>query len=96
MLWLSAVLIATVSNLDNLGAGVAFGLRETRITAVPNAVIAALTMTATAAAVISGRALSGVLPASLAAALGASIISAIGAWSLLAALVPARFLDEVL
>ena len=94
MLWLSAVLIATVSNLDNLGAGVAFGLRETRITAVPNAVIAALTMTATAAAVISGRALSGVLPASLAPALGASIISAIGAWSLLAALVPARFLTK--
>jgi putative Mn2+ efflux pump MntP len=94
MLWLSAVLIATVSNLDNLGAGVAFGLRETRITAVPNAVIAALTMTATAAAVISGRALSGVLPASLAAALGASIISAIGAWSLLVALVPARFLTK--
>jgi putative Mn2+ efflux pump MntP len=49
MLSLSAVLIAAVANLDNLGAGLAFGLRETRITAVPNAVIAALTMTATAA-----------------------------------------------
>ena len=31
-----AALIATVSNLDNLGAGVAFGLRETTMTAVPD------------------------------------------------------------
>ena len=59
MLWLSAALIAPVSGLDNLGAGIASGLRETRITAIPNAVIAALTMTATAAAVISGRAFPG-------------------------------------
>jgi putative Mn2+ efflux pump MntP len=70
MRWLSAVLVATVSNLDNLGAGVAFGLRETRITALPNAVIAALTMTATAAAMLSGHSLSSVFSASVAAARG--------------------------
>ena len=30
MLWLSVVLIALVSNLDNLAAGVAYGMRGTR------------------------------------------------------------------
>ena len=86
MLWLSAVLIAAVSNLDNLAAGVAFGMRDTRIAAAPNVVIAAVTMAATAGAMTSGRALSRVLPPSLAAALGASIISAIGIWTVLASL----------
>jgi putative Mn2+ efflux pump MntP len=48
VLWLSAVLIAAVSNLDNLAAGAAFGMRDTRIGAAPNVVIAAVTMVATA------------------------------------------------
>jgi putative sporulation protein YtaF len=86
MLWLAAVVIAAVSNLDNLAAGVAFGMRDTRIAAAPNAMIAAVTMAATAGAMTSGRALSNVLPPSLAAALGASIISAIGVWTILASL----------
>jgi putative Mn2+ efflux pump MntP len=86
MLWLSAAVIAAVSNLDNLTAGVAFGMRDTRIAAAPNAVIAAVTMAATAGAMTSGRALSNVLPPSLAAALGASIICAIGVWTILASL----------
>jgi putative Mn2+ efflux pump MntP len=61
-------------------------MRDTRIAAAPNAVIAAVTMAATAAAMTSGRALSNVLPPSLAATLGASIISAIGVWTILASL----------
>ncbi len=87
---LSAVLIAVISNLDNLAAGVAFGMRDTRIAAAPNLVIAAVTMAATAVAMTSGRAVSGVLAPSFAAALGASIISAIGIWTVLASLYAAR------
>jgi putative Mn2+ efflux pump MntP len=86
VLWLSAVLIAAVSNLDNLAVGVAFGMRDTRIAAAPNLVTAAVTMAATAGAMTSGRALSGALPPSFAAALGASIIGAIGVWTVLASL----------
>jgi putative Mn2+ efflux pump MntP len=86
VLWLSAVLIAVVSNLDNLAAGVAFGMRDTRIAATPNVVIAAVTMAATAGAMTSGHALSRVLPPELAASLGASIISAIGVRTILASL----------
>ncbi len=80
------MLIAAVSNLDNLAAGVAFGIRDARIAAAPNVVIAAVTTAATAAAVTSGGALTRVLSPSLAAALGASIICAIGASTVLASL----------
>ena len=86
VLWFSAVLIAAVSNLDNLAAGVAFGMRDTRIAAGPNVVIAAVTMAATAAAMTSGHMLAHVLPPSLAAALGAAIICTIGVWTVLASL----------
>jgi putative Mn2+ efflux pump MntP len=86
VLWLSAVLIAAVSNLDNLTVGVAFGMRDTRIAAAANVVIAAVTMAATAGAMTSGRALSRILPPSVAAALGASIICAIGVWTVVASL----------
>jgi putative Mn2+ efflux pump MntP len=88
------VLIAAVSNLDNLTVGVAFGMRESRIAAAPNVVIAAVTMAATAGAMTSGRALSRVLPPSLAAAVGASIIGAIGVWTVLASLRVVRLPDS--
>lgn len=83
MLWLASS-IAAVSNLDNLAAGVAYGIRRTRISAAPNLIIALITMAATAAAMTSGRALSELLPAAVANSLGAVIIIAIGAWTLLA------------
>jgi putative Mn2+ efflux pump MntP len=86
VLWLSAVLIAAVSNLDNLAVGVAFGLRDSRIGARANLVIAGVTMAGTALAMSSGRALSQLLPLSLASALGAAIIIAIGAGTVAASL----------
>jgi hypothetical protein len=94
VLWLSAVLIAAVSNLDNLTVGVAFGMRESRIAAAPNVVIAAVTMAAIAGAMTSGHALSRVLPPFLAAAVGASIIGAIGVWTVLASLRVVRLPDS--
>jgi putative Mn2+ efflux pump MntP len=78
MHWLSAVVIAAVSNLDNLSAGLAFGLRGRRIMIAPNALIAVVTMAGTAGAMTSGRAIGRLLPSGLAGALGAAIIVAIG------------------
>jgi putative sporulation protein YtaF len=86
MLWVSAVLIAAVSNLDNLAVGLALGVRARTIAAAPNVVIAAVTMAGTAGAMTSSRALSRVLSPSLASALGSSIIIAIGAWTVVASL----------
>jgi putative Mn2+ efflux pump MntP len=36
MLSISVILIAAVSNLDNLAVGVAFGMRDQKIAATPN------------------------------------------------------------
>jgi putative sporulation protein YtaF len=81
MLWLPAALIAVVSNLDNLAVGLALGMRDTRVSAAPNAVIAMVTMAATAASMTPGRVLSHAIPPSLAAAIGASVIAGMGVWT---------------
>jgi putative Mn2+ efflux pump MntP len=86
MLLLAAVLVGALSNLDNLAVGVAFDMRNTRIAAAPNMIIAAVTMAGTAGAITSGHALSRLMPASIASALGSLIITAIGAWIILAQL----------
>jgi putative Mn2+ efflux pump MntP len=81
MLWLSAVLIAAVSNLDNLGVGTAFGMRETPVSALANLIIAAITMAATAVAMTFGHALSQLIAPSIGSALGSAVIIAVGAWT---------------
>jgi putative Mn2+ efflux pump MntP len=78
VLWLSALLIAAVSNLDNLAAGVAIGLRGTRVASAPNALIAAVTMSGTAGAITFGHALARLLRPSVAGSVGAVIIVSIG------------------
>lgn len=86
MIWVSALFIAAVSNLDNLAAGFAFGMRGRRITAAPNVVIAAVTMVATAGAMTFGHALSHLVPHGVGSALGALIIIAIGAATIVSSL----------
>lgn len=90
MLWLSAVLIAAVSNLDNLAAGVALGLRGTRIALGPNVLIAGVTMAGTASAIASGHALARLLRSSVAGSVGAVIIVSIGAMTIVASRSPRR------
>jgi len=79
LLWIAAVLVAAVSNLDNLAAAIAFGIRGTRINGTANVMIAALTMAATAGAMTSGRALASLMPSSMPSVLGSLIIIGMGA-----------------
>jgi putative Mn2+ efflux pump MntP len=76
--WLAALLIGVVSNLDNLGAGVALGIRGTRVDATENLIVAAITMAATAAAITCGHVLSTLIPSAVTGWLGPLIIIAIG------------------
>ncbi|MEK5438222.1 MULTISPECIES: hypothetical protein [Paenibacillus] len=46
MHWLSIIIIGLASNLDNLGIGVSFGARSTRITPFSNLIIAVLSILA--------------------------------------------------
>jgi len=84
MLLLSAILIAAVSNLDNLAVGLAYGARRRTVGAAANLIIALVTMAATAVALTSGRAISHLIPASVASWLGSLIIIAIGVATVLA------------
>jgi putative sporulation protein YtaF len=81
------VSVGAVSNLDNLGVGVAFGIRGRRIDAIANAIIAGITMTATAAAVIFGQNLLGVTPAVARGWLAPVIVIGIGTATVLTAAV---------
>jgi putative Mn2+ efflux pump MntP len=92
----SALLIAVVSNLDNLAVAVAFGMRDRAITMIPNLIIATVTMVATASAITLGHALSRLMPPAIASPLGPSVIIGIGAATILAALRTIRDPDSPL
>ena len=80
-----------MSNLDNLGVGFAFGMRDARIPIAPNLVIAALTMAGTAVAMTFGRELSHLGSPSMARDAGSLIIIGIGMATVVASLrVPVR------
>ncbi len=84
MIWLTAVLIAAVSNLDNLAVGFALGMRDRTVALAPNVVIAAVTMAGTAVAMTSGRVVARTMSPSVASAVGSLIIIAIGVWTIIA------------
>jgi putative Mn2+ efflux pump MntP len=86
MFWLSAALVAVVSNLDNLTVGFGFGVRGRPIARGPNLIIAAVTMAGTAGAMTSGRTFSAAVSLSVASTLGATIIIAIGLWTVVVSL----------
>ncbi len=95
MPWLAVLLIGAVSNLDNLGAGIAFGIRGTSIGATANLIVAAITMAATAASVTGGQAISRLAPPGVTGWLGPLIIMAIGIATLLTSPQPPGSPDSV-
>jgi putative sporulation protein YtaF len=80
VVWIAAVTIAVVSNLDNLTVGIALGIRPLRVDAIANLIIATVTMIGTAVAMTLGHALSDHLPAPTTHLLGGLTLIAIGAW----------------
>ena len=86
MFWLSAILVAAASNSDNLAVGVVLGIRDRRVPASSNLIIAGLTTAATFAAMTFGHHVSEVMPRSLGAWAAASIIIGIGVATVVSAL----------
>ena len=76
--WPLVLLIGAVSNVDNLGVGIAVGVRGRRIGALANLIIAGITMAATATAVTCGHLFSKLLPSVVTGWPGPLIIIAIG------------------
>lgn len=84
------VLIGITSNLDNFGAGTAIGLRQGHVAAGPNAVIALITMVATALAMATGGSIASRLPASSAPLIGGLALCTVGAYAVVVAVLRHR------
>lgn len=74
------VTLALAANLDNLGIGIAYGLKRTDITPTANLLIALLAAELTFLAMAFGHWVSQVLSAAMANALGAFLILGVGLW----------------
>lgn len=79
---ISVLLIALVSNLDNLAIGISLGIRSTKIPALSNVIIAVITMAGTYLSMNAGEFISGYISSKSTNLLGAAIILVIGAWSI--------------
>lgn len=83
MHWITIILIGIASNLDNLGIGLAYGMKRTKIPLVSNLTIAIMSMIATYIAVRAGSMILTYISTELASLLGSLLLCAIGLWTLL-------------
>ncbi len=77
---LSAIMLALASNLDNVGVGVAYGIRKTRVPLASNLLIAAITATGTLASMLCGHAVGKLLHQGLASLLAGGLLIGMGLW----------------
>ena len=77
---LSAIMLALASNLDNVGVGVAYGVRKTRVPLASNLLIAAITATGTLASMLCGHAIGKLLNQGLASLLAGGLLIGMGLW----------------
>lgn len=83
MHWITIILIGIASNLDNLGIGLAYGMKEIKIPILSNIIIACMSMIISYVAVIAGSNLSEYISPNIANFLGSFLLCAIGLWTLL-------------
>jgi putative sporulation protein YtaF len=76
------LLIAISSNADNLVVGIAYGIRNIRVTLPSNLFIAVFTGAVTLSSMLAGQRIGSYMPPQLASLLGGGIIAGIGAWVL--------------
>jgi putative sporulation protein YtaF len=79
--WLPALFLALSSNLDNVGVGVAYGIRKVCIPFASNLVIAVITSTGTLAAMLAGQAIGRFLQPHMARLVGGSLLIGLGGWA---------------
>jgi len=82
MHWVTIIIVGLAANLDNLGIGLAYGVKETKIPILSNIIIAFISMTITYFAVIAGGTLSEYISPNLANFLGSFLLCVIGLWTL--------------
>ncbi|MCY9669970.1 manganese efflux pump [Paenibacillus alginolyticus] len=82
MHWFSIIAIGIAANLDNLGIGLSFGARSTKVPLLSNLLIALLSLAATYLAMSAGIYLSHLISPSWGNLIGGFVVVFIGAWGL--------------
>jgi putative sporulation protein YtaF len=82
MHWFSIIAIGIAANLDNLGIGLSFGARSTKVPLLSNLLIALLSLAATYLAMSAGIYLSHLISPSWGNLIGGLVVVFIGAWGL--------------
>ena len=77
---LSIILLGIAANLDNLGIGLAYGVRRVRVPFVSNIIISVLSGIATLMTCFAGQLLNHIIPGYLCNVIGGCIVSGVGAW----------------
>lgn len=80
---ITIILIGMASNLDNLGIALAYGVRQKKITIVPNLLIAIISMIITYIAVMAGSKIIVYISPYKANILGSLLLCGVGVWTLL-------------
>lgn len=78
MHWITIILIGIAANLDNLGIGLAYGIKKTRIPLLSNVTIAFISMAVTYISVKIGSAIAHYLSPHLADMIGSFLLAGIG------------------
>nr|WP_254636027.1 manganese efflux pump [Lysinibacillus fusiformis] len=81
--WITIILIGIAANLDNLGIGLAYGVKQVKIPILSNAVIAGMSMIVTYVAVTAGSTVVEYISPHTANLLGSLLLCVIGIWTLM-------------
>ncbi|MBD3921952.1 manganese efflux pump [Paenibacillus sp. PR3] len=82
MHWITIVVIGIAANIDNLGVGITFGARSTRVPLVSNLFIAVLSAGAAFVTMTVGALLSQLFPVVWGNIIGGLILVALGGWGI--------------
>lgn len=82
MHWITIIIIGIAANLDNLGIGLSYGVKQTKIPILSNVSIAIISMIVTYFAVWVGDTISAYVSVQIANVLGSLLLCAIGLWTL--------------
>ena len=83
MYWITVILIGIAANLDNLGIGLAYGVKRVKIPLLSNVTIAIISMIVTFVAVTAGEKMIDFISIQIANFLGSLLLCLIGVWTIL-------------
>ena len=82
MQWITIFLIGIAANLDNLGIGLAYGVKRVKIPILSNAAIAGIAMVITFVAVTAGETMIDYISVQVANYLGSLLLCIVGLWTI--------------